>query len=76
MLVDLARNDVGRVSEYGSVRVNELMIVERYSHVMHIVSNVEGTLDPFAQRLRRDARHVPRGHRQRLTQGARHGDHQ
>jgi anthranilate synthase component 1 len=46
MLVDLARNDVGRVSEYGSVRVNELMIVERYSHVMHIVSNVEGKLDP------------------------------
>jgi anthranilate synthase component 1 len=46
MLVDLARNDVGRVSEYGSVRVNELMIVERYSHVMHIVSNVEGTLAP------------------------------
>jgi anthranilate synthase component 1 len=44
MLVDLARNDVGRVSEYGSVRVNELMIVERYSHVMHIVSNVEGKL--------------------------------
>ena len=46
MLVDLARNDVGRVSEYGSVKVNELMIVERYSHVMHIVSNVEGKLDP------------------------------
>jgi anthranilate synthase component 1 len=45
MLVDLARNDVGRVSEYGSVKVTELMIVERYSHVMHIVSNVEGTLD-------------------------------
>jgi anthranilate synthase component 1 len=45
MLVDLARNDVGRVSKYGSVKVNELMIVERYSHVMHIVSNVEGTLD-------------------------------
>ena len=44
MLVDLARNDVGRVSTHGSVRVNELMIVERYSHVMHIVSNVEGTL--------------------------------
>jgi len=44
MLVDLARNDVGRVAEYGSVRVNELMIVERYSHVMHIVSNVEGLL--------------------------------
>lgn len=46
MLVDLARNDVGRVSEYGSVRVNELMIIERYSHLMHIVSNVEGKLAP------------------------------
>jgi anthranilate synthase component 1 len=45
MLVDLARNDVGRVSEYGSVKVTELMIVERYSHVMHIVSNVEGTIN-------------------------------
>ncbi|MEZ0386647.1 MAG: anthranilate synthase component I family protein, partial [Verrucomicrobium sp.] len=44
MLVDLARNDVGRVSEFGSVRVNELMVIERYSHVMHIVSNVDGTL--------------------------------
>lgn len=44
MLVDLARNDVGRVAEYGTVEVNELMVVERYSHVMHIVSNVEGTL--------------------------------
>jgi anthranilate synthase component 1 len=46
MLVDLARNDVGRVSTHGSVRVNELMIIERYSHVMHIVSNVEGVLAP------------------------------
>jgi len=46
MLVDLARNDVGRVSEYGSVKVNELMVIERYSHVMHIVSNVEGRLAP------------------------------
>jgi anthranilate synthase component 1 len=44
MLVDLARNDVGRVAEYGSVTVEELMIVERYSHVMHIVSSVTGTL--------------------------------
>jgi anthranilate synthase component 1 len=44
MLVDLARNDVGRASEYGSVKVNDFMIVERYSHVMHIVSNVEGRL--------------------------------
>ncbi|MBI4392185.1 MAG: anthranilate synthase component I family protein [Euryarchaeota archaeon] len=44
MLVDLARNDVGRVSEYGSVRVPELMKVERFSHVQHIVSRVEGKL--------------------------------
>ena len=44
MLVDLGRNDLGRVSEYGSVRVKELMYVERYSHVMHIVSALEGKL--------------------------------
>jgi anthranilate synthase component I len=44
MLVDLARNDVGRVARYGSVTVDELMTVERYSHVMHIVSNVSGRL--------------------------------
>jgi anthranilate synthase component 1 len=44
MLVDLGRNDVGRVSEIGSVKVTDLMTVERYSHVMHIVSNVQGTL--------------------------------
>ena len=46
MLVDLARNDLGRVCEYGSVRVPEQMVVERYSHVMHIVSQVEGCLRP------------------------------
>ena len=44
MLVDLGRNDVGRVAEVGSVTVSELMTVERYSHVMHIVSNVKGML--------------------------------
>ena len=44
MLVDLARNDVGRVAEFGSVRVTEFMQIERYSHVMHIVSNVIGRL--------------------------------
>jgi anthranilate synthase component 1 len=45
MLVDLGRNDVGRVSRYGTVEVTELMQIEKYSHVLHIVSQVEGTLD-------------------------------
>jgi anthranilate synthase component I len=44
MLVDLARNDLGRVCDFGSVQVRDLMIIERYSHVMHIVSQVEGRL--------------------------------
>jgi anthranilate synthase component 1 len=46
MLVDLGRNDVGRVSQFGSVKVDRLMFVERYSHVMHIVSTIEGKLKP------------------------------
>lgn len=46
MLVDLARNDVGRIAKHGKVKVDDFMIVERYSHVMHIVSNVTGELDP------------------------------
>jgi anthranilate synthase component 1 len=46
MLVDLGRNDVGRVAAAGSVHVNELQVVERYSHVMHIVSNVRGRIAP------------------------------
>jgi anthranilate synthase component 1 len=45
MLVDLGRNDLGRVCRTGTVKVSELMVVERYSHVMHIVSNVQGELD-------------------------------
>jgi len=44
MLVDLARNDVGRIAEYGSVAISDVMVVERYSHVMHITSNVKGQL--------------------------------
>ncbi|MFP7737861.1 aminodeoxychorismate synthase component I [Priestia aryabhattai] len=44
MLVDLERNDLGRVSEYGTVHVDEFMVIEKYSHVMHIVSNVKGKL--------------------------------
>jgi anthranilate synthase component 1 len=46
MLIDLGRNDVGRIAETGSVRVTDQMVIERYSHVMHIVSNVEGRLKP------------------------------
>jgi anthranilate synthase component 1 len=46
MLLDLGRNDVGRVAAIGSVRVTEQMVIERYSHVMHIVSNVDGALRP------------------------------
>ena len=51
MLVDLGRNDVGRVSELGSVTVTEFMTIERYSHVMHLVSNVVGRLKPGADAL-------------------------
>jgi anthranilate synthase component 1 len=46
MLMDLGRNDVGRIAQTGSVKVTEHMVIERYSHVMHIVSNVEGRLKP------------------------------
>ncbi len=46
MLIDLGRNDIGRIAEVGSVELTDKMIVERYSHVMHIVSNVRGTLAP------------------------------
>jgi anthranilate synthase component 1 len=46
MLIDLGRNDVGRIAKVGSVKVTETMVVERYSHVMHMVSNVEGMVDP------------------------------
>lgn len=46
MLIDLARNDIGRIAQTGSVRVTEQMVIEKYSHVQHIVSNVEGLLRP------------------------------
>jgi len=51
MLIDLGRNDVGRIAATGSVKVTEKMVVERYSHVMHIVSNVEGRLAPHLDAL-------------------------
>ena len=49
MLVDLERNDLGRVCQWGSVKVDELLVIERYSHVMHLVSNITGTLRPDCQ---------------------------
>ncbi len=61
MLVDLGRNDLGRVCEYGSVRVHDLMRVERYSHVMHIVSTVTGTLAPGKTPLDALAATLPMG---------------
>jgi anthranilate synthase component I len=61
MLVDLGRNDLGRVSEYGSVKVKDLMYVERYSHVMHIVSALEGKLCPDLHALDAFAACFPAG---------------
>jgi len=51
MLIDLARNDIGRIAETGSVKVTDKFVVEKYSHVQHIVSNVEGTLKPGMSNL-------------------------
>ena len=51
MLIDLARNDIGRIAVTGSVKVTDQMVIERYSHVMHIVSNVEGVLLPEISNL-------------------------
>jgi anthranilate synthase component 1 len=61
MLVDLGRNDVGRVCRYGSVRVPEMMVLERYSHVQHIVSSVVGDLTPGKDALDALAATFPAG---------------
>jgi anthranilate synthase component 1 len=61
MLVDLGRNDLGRVSEYGSVKVRDLMYVEKYSHVMHLVSALEGKLRPELDALDAFAACFPAG---------------
>jgi len=61
MLVDLGRNDLGRVSEYGSVKVKDLMFIERYSHVMHLVSALEGKLRPGLDALDAFAACFPAG---------------
>lgn len=53
MLLDLGRNDVGRVSRFGSVQIDEKMVIEKYSHVMHITSSVCGELEAGKMRLTR-----------------------
>ena len=75
MLVDLGRNDLGRVSEYGTVKVRDLMYVEKYSHVMHLVSALEGQSARRSRRARRAGGVLPRRHAERRAQGSRHGDH-
>ena len=75
MLVDLGRNDLGRVCEYGTVKVESFMAVETYSHVMHIVSNVAGELRAGRERDRRPALDPPGGDALGRAQGARDADH-
>ena len=75
MLVDLGRNDVGRVAIPGTVEVHDLMRVVKYSHVMHLESEVHGQLRPGPHHLRRAALVSARGHAVGGAQGAGHGDH-
>lgn len=71
MLVDLERNDLGRVCNYGSVEVDELMVIEKYSHVMHIVSNVRGVKSPEHDALDVVAATFPGGRLQALLKSVR-----
>jgi anthranilate synthase component I len=75
MLIDLERNDLGRVCRPGSVQVDELMVIETYAHVHHIVSNVRGELAAGAGPVQALKAVFPRWYDYRLPQGALHGDH-
>ena len=75
MLVDLQRNDVGRIALPGTVKVTELMAVEKYSHVMHLVSHVVGPPAAGVTSVRRAPRELPGGHGDRRAEDPRDGDH-
>ncbi len=75
MLLDLGRNDVGRVAEIGTVEVTEKFVIERYSHVMHIVSNVEGKLDSSCDVIDASGCRLSRRHGFRRAKSAGDGDH-
>jgi anthranilate synthase component 1 len=75
MLVDFGRNDLGRVSEYGSVQVDRLMFVERYSHVMHLVSSLRGQLREDVDCFDALAACFPRGHAFGRAESPRHGNY-
>ena len=75
MLVDLGRNDLGRVCRTGSVEVSELMVIERYSHVMHIVSNVRGQLELGCDAFDVFRATFPGRDPERCAENPRHGDH-
>jgi anthranilate/para-aminobenzoate synthase component I len=67
MLVDLGRNDLGRVADYGSVKVEELMAIERYSHVQHLVTSLRARLSDGLDRFDALASCFPGRHRYRGT---------
>ena len=75
MLVDLGRNDVGRVADYGTVQLSEVMKVERYSHVMHITSNVNGKLRAGTTAFDALRAGLPAGTVSGAAQGTGHADH-
>ena len=75
MLVDLERNDLGRVCRWGSVHVDELLTVEYYSHVMHLVSNVQGEMQVNRNGVDLIRAVFPGGTINRLPQGALYGDY-
>jgi hypothetical protein len=75
MLIDLGRNDVGRVSQTGTVKVTEKMVIERYSNVMHIVSNVTGQTERRPECHGRAARHPAGRHLVRCAEDPRDGNH-